>query len=171
MKETMVHAAKRCPYCEGRLVRRVPEPKHVEMVGSMAVTDGTARVLQCTECGKYDLSATQLIGYERRAAAIALREGTQQKITGAVVRYARKALGLRQADLAILLNVASETVSRWESAEEGPAIDRSTQLAIVALLDGVINKQIDIETEVMKARAGKHGSGELQLPERRRDSA
>ena len=167
-KPTHVTVSKHCPYCGGTRTRRVPLPNHVENVGSITVTDGTARVLQCETCGKYDLPAAQAIGYGRRAAALALREGPQAKIDGAVVRYARKALGLRQADLASLLDVAPETVSRWEKSQDLPAIERATQLAIVALLDGVIHGTLDLDAEVQKSRSGVGGSDELIIPERKR---
>ncbi|MBI3171154.1 MAG: helix-turn-helix transcriptional regulator [Hydrocarboniphaga effusa] len=49
-----------------------------------------------------------------------------------LVRFARKALGLKQAELALALGVDALTVCRWET---GPRpIQRETQLAVANLL-------------------------------------
>lgn len=107
--------------------------KHVESVGGKEVIDGTAMANVCTECGGYDLSTAQLAGYERRAAALVLRDG--RFVNGSVVKYARKALGLRQVDLGRLLTKSGEQISRWEN--DDPKIPKAEQLAILYALEAV----------------------------------
>ena len=120
----------RCPECgEGTLRRRAVT--HVETVGGIKVKDGTALVLACDRCGEYDLTGDELAGYQRRAAALVLRDG--RLVNKDVVRYARKALGLRQVDLGELLDKSPENISRWENGEV--RIPRAEQVALIALLD------------------------------------
>jgi transcriptional regulator with XRE-family HTH domain len=47
-------------------------------------------------------------------------------VAGGVVRYARKAMGLRQTDLARHLGCAAETISRWGNGTE--TMPRQAQL-------------------------------------------
>jgi DNA-binding transcriptional regulator YiaG len=66
---------------------------------------------------------------ERREAVARMRAAI---VTGADLRFARKALGLRAAELAVTLEVTPETVSRWET--DARPIPRTVRLAVVALL-------------------------------------
>jgi DNA-binding transcriptional regulator YiaG len=107
--------------------------KHVESVGGVRVADATAFAHQCPKCGEVTLTDRELGMYELRAAAVVLRE--RHPVAGSVVRYARKAMGLRQTDLARHLGCAAETISRWENGTE--TMPRQAQLAVVAMLDAV----------------------------------
>ncbi len=120
-----------CPECGQPLTCR--QYTHHEKVGIYAVTDSTSHAWQCGSCGEVALTLTDLAALQRRAAAIVLRDAKQ--VTGDVIRYARKSLGLRQVDLAELLDCASETLSRQENDKE--PMSRPMQLALVAILDGV----------------------------------
>ena len=66
---------------------------------------------------------------ERRDALTRLRADA---VAGGDLRYARKALGMRAAELAAALDVTPETVSRWET--DARPIPQTTRLAVVALL-------------------------------------
>lgn len=124
---------KKCFECESTHVQE-RSIKHVEQVGSVRVVDGTGFAEVCEDCGAYSLTTDQLAGYERRAAALVLRE--VQSPTGEMVKYARKALGLRQRELAILLGAAPETLSRWEN--DKLAVPQAEKLALLGLLEGAI---------------------------------
>ena len=115
--------------CGGKLVRLLY--RHVQDVAGQSVEDSSAFARQCEACGDALVSMKQLAKYERRAAALVLREGS---VNGGVVKFARKALGMTQADLGAAICCRPETVSRWETGVE--KIPRASQLAIVALLDG-----------------------------------
>ncbi len=142
--------------------------KHVETVGTVRVTDGTSFAWQCSHCGEVDLSIKDLGGYERRAAAVVLRDG--RNVNGSAVRYARKALGLKQTDLAHLLDCTAETISRWEN--NALAVPRAHQLAIVSLLEGVETGTLALEDLVRSAREEKAmPSKELEVPPQVRRSA
>jgi DNA-binding transcriptional regulator YiaG len=105
--------------------------RHVEQIGKATVTDETTHIPQCTACGEVELTTEQLAGFERRAAARVLYDG--RHANGTTVRYARKALGLKQTELAALLGYDGAWVSRVENgAMEIPQV---AALALVALLD------------------------------------
>jgi len=106
---------------------------HTEKVGKYKVNDATGHAMQCRKCGDVELTLNELAGYQRRAAALVLREAAD--VDGAMVKYARKALGMKQTELAERIGCAAETVSRWETG--ALLIARPEQLAIVAILDGV----------------------------------
>jgi len=117
-----------CPICDDSMTLR--SYLHETRVGRRLVTDGSAKALQCESCGRADLSEEQLAGYERRAARTVLFEASQ--VGGPEIRFARKALGMRQADLAAALDCNPQQISRYENDE---TVDMWLRLAIVALLD------------------------------------
>jgi DNA-binding transcriptional regulator YiaG len=81
------------------------------------------------------LSADQLTQIELRAINTVLRES--DLISGAELRFARKALGLKQTELADHLGVKAETISRWEN--EAEAFKRAVQLKVMALVELRLN--------------------------------
>jgi putative zinc finger/helix-turn-helix YgiT family protein len=142
----MKSMTRKCPEC-GREALSRKTVTHVATVGGVKVTDATASALVCSACGKYDLWADELAGYERRAAIAVLRDG--RAVDGDVVRFARKALGLRQIDLAEILQKSPENISRWETGDI--AIPRAEQLALVALLESG-GSRVEIADWVVWAR-------------------
>jgi DNA-binding transcriptional regulator YiaG len=79
------------------------------------------------------MPAEELARCRRRAAALVLRRTST--VQGAVLKYARSALGMNQTQLAEQLGCRKETVSRWETG--ALRIQQAERLAIVALLEGV----------------------------------
>jgi DNA-binding XRE family transcriptional regulator len=118
----------KCPECGGKLARK--GYAHVTKLAGFTVTDGTGHVLCCAECGTPLLSSAELAGYERRAAQQILATAGKP-VSGAVLKFARKALGLKQKELAALLDSNEQQVSRWENEDE---IDRRLRLAVAGLL-------------------------------------
>jgi len=132
--------------CGGKLVRRRYE--HVQDVAGARVRDGSGLVRVCENCGEPTLTMDEMSRYERTAAAIVLREG---KVTGARLKFARKALGMTQADLGDAIGCRSETISRWE--HEQAEIPRAERLAIVALLEGRPNPEQQLVEGALKVRS------------------
>ena len=116
---------------------------HVTQVGGHRVVDGSAMVRQ-DAAGNVILSHEELAGYERRAARVALQE--LKSVDGKVLKFARKALELRQVDLAELLDYRAEQISRWENSIEG--IPRAVQLAVAELLCIVEVQGIEVLREL-----------------------
>jgi DNA-binding transcriptional regulator YiaG len=98
-------------------------------VGRYKVEDSSQVVSACAN-GHPELDLKQLAEYERRAAVVVLSEAAD--VGGAEIRFARKALGLTQARIAGLLDVAPETVSRWETGSE--TMSRVSRLALLAVV-------------------------------------
>jgi len=115
-----------CPEC-GSKQRSGKLPVEIDVAG-VKVTDGSVVGPIC-EQGHYTLSQSELEESERRAALAALTSINGP--SGAVLRFARKSIGLRQTDLAVALGAAPETVCRWESNTH---IDRQVSLAMAQLL-------------------------------------
>lgn len=117
----------RCLECGAPLVLRA----HVQRtrVGRYKVEDSSLHVPRCVH-GHTELSLVELASYEQRAAVIVLSEVVD--VGGAEIRFARKSLGLTQARLAALLDVAPETISRWETGSE--SMSRVSRLALLAVV-------------------------------------
>jgi DNA-binding transcriptional regulator YiaG len=122
-------------------------------VGRYKVTDASAIVPEAPD-GTVELTAVEALGYERRAAHVVFFEA--KVVEGAELKFARKALALKQAELAKLLGVDACTVSHWEGSQP---IQRTTQLAIAALIDQALRgpswpPRAWIETKPTNARRG-----------------
>ncbi len=104
---------------------------HVTKVGRWTVKDGGIVPARRLKSGAAVLSAEQLTELELRAADTVLRKS--ELITGPELRFVRKALGLRQTELAEHLGVAAETVSRWETGAD--PFKRPIHLAVLALVE------------------------------------
>jgi DNA-binding transcriptional regulator YiaG len=81
--------------------------------------------------GHESIDLETLAEYERRAAAIVLRD-LGREAGGEEIRFARKAVGMTQARLAGVLDVAPETISRWENDAE--VMSRVSRLALLAVV-------------------------------------
>ena len=81
-----------------------------------AVAEGSVRGSVCERCGEDYVAAEELGRFELLAAKTLLQEWPK----GEVFAFARRAIGIRAAELAELLGVAAETVSRWERGHQEP---------------------------------------------------
>jgi DNA-binding XRE family transcriptional regulator len=104
----------RCLECDGeKLERRVIEL--TTKVGAHTVVDRSVTRPVCMPCGEYTVPAATLEQVELRAAIVAFTEAPS--VSGAMLRFARKALGLKQAELGARIGATLESVSRWEREE------------------------------------------------------
>jgi DNA-binding transcriptional regulator YiaG len=140
----------KCAECNGDLVTKVYT--HTEKVGPWTAIDRTTMVPQCENCGAPRLTLDELEKYQLIAAKTVLCEN---KLDGAVVRYARKALGLTQKELGLLLDYGHETISKWENEKE--SVPRSAGAALVGLLYRAIDGEKP-EEMVEKAEMEKRGT-------------
>ncbi|HLV64887.1 MAG TPA: hypothetical protein VKY73_03710 [Polyangiaceae bacterium] len=98
-----------CRECKGNAF----EPRTVEIcarVGEHVVIDRSVRLPMCARCGEFTVPADVLEKVEPRAALIASMEAS--RVTGAMLRFARKALDMTQAELAARIGTTFESVSR-----------------------------------------------------------
>ena len=101
----------KCPDCGTRLEDR-------REAQSLRVAERTfsaeVPVRCCPKCGHSSLSGPAMKEFELRAARELARAGVR---TGETFRFMRRTLGLSASDLGELLEVAAETVSRWETGQ------------------------------------------------------
>lgn len=99
----------RCAQCDSRQLRKA----HVTADRNVAGIEFTAELaaLKCAKCGEEYVSDETLKGFE---LAVAIELGSHGKATPDALKFMRKALGMRAVDLAGLLGVTADTVSRWE---------------------------------------------------------
>jgi DNA-binding transcriptional regulator YiaG len=115
MEDKMVDA-KKCTTCgRGKFV-----PADIEVRRSVAghVFVTVIRGLKCDQCDEDRVAG---LDFERFDLLVA-RELLSAKPSADAFKFARKALGFSGKDLAELLDVAPESVSRWETGKH--AIDR-----------------------------------------------
>jgi YgiT-type zinc finger domain-containing protein len=108
----------KCPSCGGRLLKTRTE-EVVEVAKRRFVAKLPAQA--CRACGTTEVDVKALERLELEVACELARRGPA---CGETFRYLRKALGMRALDLAELLDLTAETVSRWENdqrAVDGPA--------------------------------------------------
>ena len=117
----------RCPLCKQGHVEQVDVEKGVTVAGRTFT--GTVRAERCVKCGEQLFAGSELEAFEESAAYELATDGP---VTGETFRYLRAAgLGMRTSELAGLLDVAPETLARWES---GKSPTPRTSWAIVAAM-------------------------------------
>jgi DNA-binding transcriptional regulator YiaG len=119
----------KCHECSGDKF----ETRLVELstqVGDEVVVDRSVRRPVCVNCGAFTVRANVLEKIELQAAVVAFADPL--RVTGGMLRFARKALGLTQTELAARLSVSMESVSRWER-EERP-MEPWVPLAVLGLV-------------------------------------
>jgi len=114
-----------CKKCGGHLASRiVPEFEHAAIGLPGVVLKNAVEQFYCTACGTAD--SVHFPNIDGLMAAIALARVKQNtKLAGPDIRFLRKALELNQQELAKLLAVRNETVSRWETGHQ--PIEPSTE--------------------------------------------
>lgn len=118
-----------CHACKGESFERQAVTLTTR-VGNHRVVDRSLRLPVCLDCGEFVVPAEAHEKVELRAALVAFTDAP--RVTGAMLRFARKALDMTQAELAERLSVAPESISRWER-EERP-MEPWVPLAVLGLL-------------------------------------
>jgi|SRR5215470_3579404 len=121
-----------CEQCGGELASRVvPDFEHAAIGLPGVVLRNAVEEIYCVRCGTVD--SVHFPNIDGLTAAIAVARVKQNtKLAGADIRFLRKALGHNQQELATLLGVRSETVSRWESNHQ--PIEPPTEKLLRALV-------------------------------------
>lgn len=116
-----------CPSCHAKRlkVRLVEEVKVVGDHRFRALLPGQ----QCRQCGETFYELRTLARFDQLVAKELADAGEK---AGEAVRFIRKAAGVAAADLAALLDVRPETVSRWEHGKR--PIDRGSYAVLRQLL-------------------------------------
>lgn len=108
--------------------------EHTTRVGRYTVID-TGDATEKLSDGSAGITSEELSRLELRAAITVLSE--IEEVEGSELKFARKAMGLTQAELASHLGVTTETIRRWETGKE--ECKRQTRLAVLRLLRASIS--------------------------------
>ncbi len=125
--------ARRCERCGGEL-RDGTETLAVELPRS-GVTASVA--VPVTRCGSCDGAPRAGAVAPRSQLAVCCALADAGVSTGEALRHMRKALGLRAAELARLLDVTPETVSHWETGKAPP--NRAAFIAVCAMIQDALD--------------------------------
>lgn len=119
----------KCFNCGSEQFQKQPVDIQTKVGERTVVHHGQPRNV-CCQCGEFTVSATMLEKLELRAALVAFSDAP--KVTGPMLRFARKALGFTQPELAQRIGASTESVSRWER-EERPS-EPWVPLAVTGLI-------------------------------------
>lgn len=130
---------KQCIQCGHKKLR--PDQTEDAVIVADRTFSRIVPVLRCENCGETYFDGAELQAIELEAAGVIAREGPSN---GATFKFMRKAIGLRAIDLAELLDVASETLSRWENAQR--PVDRASWITLSDMvLDRIEGRTITLD--------------------------
>lgn len=129
----------KCVNCRGAKFE-VVERKLVRTVGDM-VFSATVPAERCRTCGEGYLHAEDGMRFE---AAIAVELASRGATSGDAFRYMRRHLRLGGAEVAKLLSVTAETVSRWETGRR-PVDKAAARLLGVLVLENAVGHSDTLE--------------------------
>ena len=128
---------RRCGKCKGLMEKSV-RPEHTEDLGGVVVKVLNAvQVFSCGECHSEIVAIPDMDGLAY-ATAIS-RALNPVRLQGREVKFMRRALDMTQAEFAKAMDLAAETVSRWENDARGigGACEKLTRHNVCALLQKV----------------------------------
>jgi len=105
----MTHWLTKCVKCDSESLREIRTTDRQTVAGVDFAVE--VDVLECAKCGEVYVDDQAL---EKVELAIGAELGKLGRLTGEAFKFMRKSIGLRGIDLAELLDVTGETVSRWE---------------------------------------------------------
>src|SRR6185312_9828764 len=118
--------SKKCASCAGLLT--ASRKRHVQQVAGREFVV-TVAAATCRSCGSLFLENAALQRADLEIACELARHGPP---LGEAFRFQRKTLGMRAVDLAGLLAVTPETISRWENDQR--VVDQAAWLTLGSLV-------------------------------------
>jgi putative zinc finger/helix-turn-helix YgiT family protein len=129
-----------CPTCHEHTLERTTADDSITVAGHTFTASLPAHACPGAKCDEIVFDAASIQRFEL-VVARALADAGQQ--SGEAFRFMRKSLGLRAIDLAELLGVAAETISRWETGE------RDVDRVAFALLGDAVAEQLEGRTRAL----------------------
>ena len=116
----------KCPACDVK-TERGAAPVRRSVGGRSFVGEVTAS--SCPRCNEVYYEGDALARFEIAVAQTLAERGM---VSGPAFQFMRRALGMRAVDLAELLDVAPETLSRWEAGARD--VDRAAWTVLAGLI-------------------------------------
>ena len=135
----------RCSECGSDQLVEIAAPDTLTIGDQTFAADLPA--VRCAACGGVFFDGPAVGDFERAVARELAQRGPA---TGETFRFMRKALGLRAADLAEMLDVTPETLSRWETGKL--PMGRTSWITLSSLV-------LDYEATAARLQAAKTGPG------------
>jgi hypothetical protein len=135
---------KTCVQCGSKDFERMTQELRQEIAGHSYIMNAVD-VPKCAQCGETYLPGCLLGSFELLIAWHLVSHGV---FSGDVLRFTRKALGLRAVDLASLLGVTAEHFSKWENDQ------LPLQVQPMALVAEMVNDRLHnrtTTTDLLKA--------------------
>jgi putative zinc finger/helix-turn-helix YgiT family protein len=126
--------APRCSRCGDTALREDTETLSVELPRSDVTASVAVPARRCPACGEVHLDGALAQRFQLAACCELADAGVD---SGEALRHMRKALGLRAAELARLLDVRPETISHWETGKARP--NRAAFVAVCAMADDALH--------------------------------
>jgi putative zinc finger/helix-turn-helix YgiT family protein len=129
------------------------EPHRYSVTRTWAVTLEGVEVHRCPKCGYFEVAIERPAALHRAIASAVIRKPA--RLSGPEFTFLRRELDLTGVQLARVLGVRNESVSRWEHGREpvGPTVDRLMR-ALVALK---IRPEEKFSVEVLSGIEGDAG--------------
>jgi DNA-binding transcriptional regulator YiaG len=139
----------KCANCAGLLTASRKRQAHQVAGREFVVTVAGAT---CRACGSIFLENASLQRADLEVACELARHGPPK---GEAFRFLRKTLGMRALDLAGLLSIAPETISRWENDQR--VVDKAAWLTLGSLVLERAGRKPETLERLRELRA--HGPG------------
>jgi YgiT-type zinc finger domain-containing protein len=149
MSGTPARVRSRCARCAVDL-EPATETLTVELPRTALVVSGDVPAARCPACGDVRVQDGDR---ERFLLATCCALADAGVRTGEVLRYMRKAAGLRAADLARLLDVTAETISHWETGKAAPSC--AALVAVCAMLQDAAEGRSTTRDRLAALAAGR----------------
>jgi putative zinc finger/helix-turn-helix YgiT family protein len=135
-----------CTHCQSSSLARTQVAETIEAAGH--IFSATVDALKCENCGEVYLDGASLERAELTAAKMICDAG---EVSGVSLRFMRKALGLQAQELAELLAVSVETMSKWERGHRG--VDTHAWLVVAALVSDRIEDRTTTRDRLTATRS------------------
>lgn len=151
----------RCPLCkEAELERReVPHAVDVDGIEFRGTVEGDG----CSACDEALVAHEELRRFDLLVADALARQAERKPER---VRFMRRALGLKGVELARLLDVTPETVSRWEHGAADREMDTRSFALLGAMVADALSGREDTRKRLEGAVAGMAKVEPLRSPVR-----
>lgn len=117
----------KCSRCGEKKLRKTVVQHEVQVETARFVGDLFG--YRCTACDETEISLSALTRFEHDVARLLAERGP---VSGTTMRYMRKSIPMSAGQVAAVLHVAPETVSRWETGERD--VDRAAWIVVRDML-------------------------------------
>lgn len=151
---------KRCYNCRSEQLATVEREDRIEVAGHRFIR--TLPAQRCSRCGAETVEGADIQGFEWLVAGELARHG---EVSPQSFSFMRRVLGLKAAELADLLDVRPETISRWENAKQ--SIERRAAALLASMVIDKLEGRSSTLERLQTLRSPSPLPKRVNLPRRR----